>query len=82
MRDALIRAFGFSFRFQQLQHAFLFFQLIAKNKFAPGAVFLAPGAFSCCYSFSTAMATSFWLRFRNAVISSASSGWALMRAKS
>lgn len=34
------------------------------------------------YSFSTAMATSFWLRFRNAVISSASSGWALMRAKS
>lgn len=55
---------------------------------APGAGFPPRRALSIelwigfAYSFSTAMATSFWLRFRNAVISSASSGWALMRAKS
>lgn len=52
----------------------------ARRRFSP-----ASGAFywiGFAYSFSTAMATSFWLRFRNAVISSASSGWALMRAKS
>lgn len=51
----------------------------------PAQFFPASGAFywiGFAYSFSTAMATSFWLRFRNAVISSASSGWALMRAKS
>lgn len=34
------------------------------------------------YFVSTAMVTSFWLRLRKAVISSASSGAALMRARS
>ena len=59
-----------------------------RTRKAPGAGFPPRRALSIelwigfAYSFSTAMATSFWLRFRNAVISSASSGWALMRAKS
>lgn len=54
----------------------------ARRRFSPRRALSIELWIGFAYSFSTAMATSFWLRFRNAVISSASSGWALMRAKS
>lgn len=54
----------------------------ARRRFSPRRALSIELWIGFAYSFSTAMATSFWLLFRNAVISFASSGWALMRAKS